>query len=260
MVNRRKKNRLVQNFIYALAGLIVIVSIQSTIIVDTDWDRIGSLAQIFKSVRRFVGIDTNLITQLFIPTVETFMMACLGTLLGVIVALPVIWFSAKNITPFFPITFVIGRAVMTLSRSVHEIVWALLFVSTVGLGAFPGILALSMRSIGFMSKITAEAVEDIDIGPIEAIRAVGGNRFQVILFGIIPQVLPVYIGNIIFQWDINIRRSAIMGLVGAGGLGLTLHRQLVMYNYAGVTTVVIAVLVLVGIGEVVSYYARKAII
>jgi phosphonate transport system permease protein len=82
----------------------------------------------------------------------------------------------------------------------------------------------------------------------------------VILFAVIPQILPVFVGNTIFQWDINIRRATIMGLVGAGGLGLTFHRQLVMYNYGGVTTVIIAILMLIAIGEVGSYYGRKAII
>jgi len=147
-----------------------------------------------------------------------------------------------------------------LTRSVHEIVWGLIFVSAVGLGAFPGILAVSMRSIGFISKLTAEAIEDIDPGPLDAIKSTGANQFQVILYGVIPQILPVYLGNAIFQWDINIRRATIMGLVGAGGLGLTFHRQLVMYNYGGVTTVIIAILFLVGIGEICSYYGRKAII
>ena len=190
----------------------------------------------------------------------TFMIACLGTMLALILAIPVSWFAAHNITPYKPITYPIGRAIMTLTRSVHEIVWGLLFVSAVGLGAFPGILAVSMRSIGFISKLTAEAIEDIDPGPLEAIRATGANQFQVILYGVIPQILPVYLGNAIFQWDINIRRATIMGLVGAGGLGLTFHRQLVMYNYGGVTTVIIAILFLVGIGEIGSYYGRRAIL
>ena len=113
---------------------------------------------------------------------------------------------------------------------------------------------------GFIAKLTAEAIEDIDPGPLEAIKATGGNGIQVIFFGVIPQILPVFIGNAIFQWDINIRRATIMGLVGAGGLGLTFHRQLVMYNYGGVTTVIIAILFLIAIGEVGSYYGRKAII
>ncbi len=180
--------------------------------------------------------------------------------MALVLAIPVSWFAAHNITPYKSITYPIGRAIMTLSRSVHEIVWGLIFVAAVGLGAFPGILAVAMRSIGFISKLTAEAIEDINPGQMEAIRATGANGFQVILFAVIPQILPVFVGNTIFQWDINIRRATIMGLVGAGGLGLTFHRQLVMYNYGGVTTVIIALLLLIAIGEIGSYYIRKAII
>jgi phosphonate transport system permease protein len=117
-----------------------------------------------------------------------------------------------------------------------------------------------MRSIGFISKVTAESIEDVDARSLEAIKAVGGNKLQIIFYGIIPQVIPVFIGNAIFQWDINIRRATIMGLVGAGGLGLTLERQLLMYNHQGVTTVILAILVIITIGEVISYYARKAVI
>jgi phosphonate transport system permease protein len=116
-----------------------------------------------------------------------------------------------------------------------------------------------MRSIGFIAKITAEAIENVDPKPIEAIKAVGGTKLQVLRFGIMPQVLPVVLGTIIFEWDINIRRSAIMGLVGAGGLGLTFHRQMVMFNWPGVTTVILAILVLIVIGEVFSHYVRKAV-
>ncbi len=257
---KRKKNKVVRYLLYFVVFLLVLFSIQSTIIEDTDWERIGTIGSVFKAFARFMPPDFSLFTQLVIPTIETFMIACLGTMLALILAIPVSWFAAHNITPYKPITYPIGRAIMTLTRSVHEIVWGLLFVSAVGLGAFPGILAVSMRSIGFISKLTAEAIEDIDPGPLEAIKATGANQFQVIMYGVIPQILPVYLGNAIFQWDINIRRATIMGLVGAGGLGLTFHRQLVMYNYGGVTTVIIAILFLVGIGEIGSYYGRKAIL
>ena len=188
------------------------------------------------------------------------MMATLGTLLGCVFSLPVAWFGAYNVTPNRYICYPLGRFLMVLSRSIHEIIWALLFVGAVGLGALPGILAVAMRSVGFISKITAEAIENIDPKPVEAIRAVGGNQFQVMYYGILPQILPVVIGTIIFEWDINIRRSAIMGLVGAGGLGLVFFRQMAMFNYGGVTLVVLAVLVLIAIGEVISHYARKAVI
>ncbi len=260
IVSKRKMAKVIRYSAYGILLFLILWSIQSTVIKDTEWERIGTLSTVIKAVFKFLPPDFSIATQLIKPTIETFMIATLGSMIAIILAIPVSWFAAHNITPYLPITYPIGRAIMTLSRSVHEIVWGLIFVAAVGLGAFPGIIAVAMRSIGFISKLTAEAIEDIDPGPVEAIKAVGGNWFQVVLFGIIPQILPVFVGNAIFQWDINIRRATIMGLVGAGGLGLTFHRQLVMYNYEGVTTVILAILVLIGIGEIVSYYGRKAII
>jgi len=260
ILSNRKKYKIVRYSIYMLLFVLVVLSIQATIVRDTEWDRIGTLGSVFKAVLKFFPPDFSLFPHLVKPAIETFMIACLGTILAIILAIPVSWFAAHNITPYKPLTYPLGRAVMTLSRSVHEIVWGLIFVAAVGLGAFPGIIAVGMRSIGFISKLTAEAIEDVKPGQMEAIRAAGANQFQVILFAVIPQILPVFVGNTIFQWDINIRRATIMGLVGAGGLGLTFHRQLVMYNYGGVTTVIMAILMLIAIGEVGSYYGRRAII
>lgn len=256
---RRKKAKAIRYILYFLAFLLILGSIESTIIEDTDWERIGGIGSVIKALARFLPPDLSLFKHMLGPTVETFMIACLGTMLGVICAIPVAWMAALNITPSKTIAYPIGRAIMTLTRSVHEIVWGLIFVSAVGLGAFPGVIAVAMRSIGFISKLTAEAIEDIDPGPLEAIKSTGGNGFQVILYGVVPQILPAFVGNSIFQWDINIRRATIMGLVGAGGLGLAFHRQLVMYNYGGVTTVIICILLLLAIGEVGSYYGRRAI-
>jgi phosphonate transport system permease protein len=149
---------------------------------------------------------------------------------------------------------------MTISRSIHEIVWALFFVAVLGLGALPGIFAIAVRSVGFIAKMSAEAIEDIELGPLDAIRATGANRFQVLLFAILPQVLPQVIGVILFEWEINIRRSAILGLVGAGGLGLVFFRQMNTYNYHGVTTVILAILGIIIIGEIVSHFTRKRMI
>ena len=247
----------------AIAGtvtLLAAICLYNILVIDTDWERMGSLGEVLTSIGRFLAVDFELIPHLVEPIIETLMMSALGTALGAILCIPVIWLGALNITPSRWIGYPIGRMMMTLSRSIHEIVWALVFVSAVGLGSLAGILALAMRSIGFIAKIIAEASENVDPKPIEAIRAVGGNRLQVLRYGIIPQVLPVAIGVIIFEWDINIRRSAVMGLVGAGGLGLTFHRQMVMFNYPGVTTVILAILLLIILGEALSYYARKAVI
>jgi phosphonate transport system permease protein len=187
-------------------------------------------------------------------------MATLATILGAVMAIPVAWLGAQNISPLGRFTYLLGRVSMTLSRSVHEVVWGLVFVAAVGLGALAGVLAMAVRSIGFISKTVAEAIEDVNKGPVEAMRAVGANRFQVLMFGIVPQVLPVIIGNVIFEWDVNIRRSTIMGLVGAGGLGLALHRQMASYNYGGIATVIFVILLLIIFGEVFSAWARKRVI
>ena len=235
-------------------------SVDVTIVKDTDWARMGSVANVLEAAGEFVGVDWGLFPDLAKPALETFMIACLGTLLGVLVCIPVTWFGALNITPFKPVTYPLARVLMTLSRSIHEIVWALFFVAVVGLGAMAGIFALAMRSVGFIAKMSAEAIEDIDPGPVEAIRAVGGNGFQVLLYAILPQVLPQILGVIVFEWEINIRRSAILGLVGAGGLGLMFFRQMNTFNFPGVTTVLIAIFGIILIGEVVSHFARKAVI
>ncbi|MBG6147218.1 phosphonate transport system permease protein [Labrenzia sp. EL_142] len=234
--------------------------VNGTIIEDTDWSRIGGRSGVLSSIGRYLSLDLGLLPELLIPTLETFMMASVGTVLGCFLSLPVAWLGAANVTPSKTILYPLGRFLMVLSRSVHEIVWALLFVSAVGLGALPGILAIAMRSVGFISKISAEAIENIDTKPVEAIRAVGGSQFQVMYYGILPQIYPVVLATVIFEWDINIRRSAVMGLVGAGGLGLLFFRQMNSFNYGGVTMVILAILFLIIIGEIISHYLRKAVI
>jgi len=260
ILERRRKNRIVQVFVYLILAGLVVWSVQVTIIDDTDWERIGSLANVLEATNRFMGVDFALFKDLIGPTIETFMIACLGTLLGVIICIPAAWFGAKNITPFKPITYPLARLIMTISRSIHEIVWALFFVAVVGLGALPGIFALAVRSVGFIAKMSAEAIEDIKPGPVEAIRSVGGNNLQVLIYAILPQIWPQVIGVIIFEWEINIRRSAILGLVGAGGLGLVFFRQMHTFNYYGVMTVILAVLGLILIGEYLSHRIRRSII
>ncbi len=257
---KRNRDKVSHSIFFMVMMALVLWSVNVTIIEDTDWERMGSLGEVLASAGRFFGIDFSLIPNLFEPAIETFMISCLGTLLGVIICVPAIWFGALNITPFKPITYPLGRFMMTISRSIHEIVWALFFVAVLGLGALPGIFAIAVRSVGFIAKMSAEAIEDIELGPLDAIRATGANRFQVLLFAILPQVLPQVIGVVLFEWEINIRRSAILGLVGAGGLGLVFFRQMNTYNYHGVTTVILAILGIIIIGEIVSHFTRKRMI
>ncbi|MEQ8229782.1 MAG: phosphonate ABC transporter, permease protein PhnE [Rhodospirillales bacterium] len=243
----------------ALFGL-VIWSVDVTVVQDTDWERIGSLGEVMESASQFAGIDFSLFPDLLGPTLETLLIACLGTALGVILCVPATWFGAMNITPFAPITYPLARLMMTLSRSIHEIVWALFFVAVFGLGAMAGVFAIAMRSIGFIAKLSAEAIEDIDPGPVEAMRATGANGFQVMLYAIMPQVLPQIVGTAIFEWEINIRRSAVLGLVGAGGLGLVFFRQMNTFNFYGVTSVILAILAIIFLGEAISHMIRRRMI
>jgi len=256
----RRQRRISRLLFLAVVLAMVVWSVNTTIVQDTDWERMGSFGQVMESAGRFVGVDWGLFPDLIKPAIETFMIACLGTLLGVLLCIPVAWMGARNVTPLKPITYPVARLLMTLSRSIHEIVWALFFVAVVGLGAMAGIFALAVRSVGFIAKMSAEAIEDIDPGPVEAIRATGGNNFQVLRYAILPQVYPQILSVIVFEWEINIRRSAILGLVGAGGLGLVFFRQLNTFNFPGVTTVIIAILGIILLGELVSYLSRRSVI
>ncbi len=259
MVRRKWSRRIMGAFYLFILGLVV-WSVQVTVVDDTDWERIGSLGKVLEATNRFIGIDFGLFPSLVGPAIETFMIACLGTLLGVIICIPAAWFGAANITPYRPVTYPLARFMMTLSRSIHEIVWALFFVAAVGLGALAGVFALAVRSLGFIAKMSAEAIEDIDPGPVDAMRATGANEIQVIIFAVLPQVWPQILSVVVFEWEINIRRSAILGFVGAGGLGLVFFRQMNTFNYYGVTSVIITILLLIIMGEFVSHYARKSVI
>ena len=157
---------------YTVAILIIFLSVYFIIILDTDWHRIEG-GGILKQLSYFIGLDLKIVPYLFKPAFETFLMACLGTMLGLIMSLPVAWLGAKNVTPLGMFSFSFARMLMTISRSVHEIIWALIFVGAVGLGALPGILALAFRSVGFISKIISESIEGADKKPIEAIKAAG---------------------------------------------------------------------------------------
>lgn len=255
----RSRARLWRYLRYALIAAVVAWSVEAIVVGDTDWSRI-SAGGVATAALRFIDFDASILKDLWEPALETVLMATLATLLGALMAIPVAWLGADNISPLGRFTYLVGRVLMTLSRSVHEVVWGLVFVAAVGLGALAGVLAMAVRSIGFISKTVAEAIEDVNKGPVEAMRAVGANRFQVLMFGIVPQVLPVIIGNVIFEWDVNIRRSTIMGLVGAGGLGLTLHRQMAASNYGGIATVILVILLLIVFGELFSAWARKRVI
>ncbi len=197
-------------------------------------------------------------TEILSPLAETVNIAILGTGLAILISLPIAYIGAENTTPN-AITYGIGKFLIVGTRSVNVIIWALFFVVIFGTGALAGVLAVAFRSIGFVSKLLAEGIEEIDPGQVEAIRAMGGSAFDVVVYGIVPQVKPVFVGVATYRWDINVREATIIGFVGAGGIGVELITAIEFFNWSGVLTILIAILGIVIVSEVVSAYLRTKV-
>lgn len=202
----------------------------------------------------------NYMVRLWGPLWDTINMATLGTLLGTVLALPIAWLAARNTTPSIRFARPFALLCMVGSRSVNSLIWALLLVAILGPGLLAGILAIALRSIGFISKLVYERIEDIDHTQVEAIISTGASRKQVLDYAVVPQVLPSFVGIVLFRWDINIRESAILGIVGAGGIGLQLQSSLNMLAWPQVSLIILATLVLVVISEWISASVRKALL
>src|SRR5688572_23479912 len=192
------------------------------------------------------------------PLIETIHIATLGTLIALVFSIPLAFLSARN-TTLNGFTWAIGRALLVASRSVNTVIWGLLFVAIFGPGPVAGICAVAARSVGFLAKLVAEAIEEADRGQIEAIEATGAATAQVYLVGVLPQVMPVLIGTLVYRWDINVRESSVLGFVGAGGIGLYLYASINQFAWQQVLVVLAAILVIVIASEAVSAYIRARI-
>ena len=256
---RRPADLFLRYTIYTFVGTIIVAMSVHLLVLGTDWDRMGSPSEIMETA---ISLLPNLgyIPQIISPLLDTALMAFWGTLLAVVMSIPVSYLASSTTTPSMIFTFPIGRGLIVLSRSTHEIIFALIFVACLGLGPLPGIIALACRSVGFMSKTTAEAMENTDRGPIEAIVATGAGQTARFLFGVVPQVFPIFLGNAIFAFDANVRRAAILGMVGAGGIGLHFSEQMKSYNYGNAGACVLAVVILVIVGEIISNRIRTKLI
>ena len=192
------------------------------------------------------------------PTVQTINIATLGTALAILLALPVAFLAALN-TTFNRGTYALARLVMVVTRSVDTLIWALIFIVAVGPGSLAGMLAVAVRSIGFVAKLLAEGIEEIDRGQVEAVVATGADRWRVLLYAIVPQVRPVFTGVAIYRWDINIREATVLGLVGAGGIGFALNEAILGLEWSRVGLILVVILAIVACSEAASAFLRKRI-
>jgi phosphonate transport system permease protein len=189
------------------------------------------------------------------PLIETIHIAALGTAGAIAMAIPVALLAAENTTPNVA-TYWLGKVLVTVSRSVNTIVWALIFVVVFGAGPLAGAVAIAFRSIGFLGKLLGEEIEEIDFGQVEAVRATGASSVQTLLYGILPQVKPALVGLGVYRWEINIRDSTVLGFVGAGGIGVELFRAIDAFAWRSVSMMLIAILGIVVLSEAVSKHTR----
>lgn len=194
------------------------------------------------------------------PLWDTLNIATLGTLLGIVFAVPVAFLAARNTTPSALVLRPIALFIIVASRSINSLIWALLLVAIIGPGLLAGIIAIAFRSIGFIGKLLYEAIEEIDHTQVEAVSATGASRMQIMDYAVTPQILPAFAGISVFRWDINIRESTILGLVGAGGIGVLLESSLARLAWAEITVLFAVILVTVVLSEWVSAKVRTAII
>ena len=220
------------------------------------WDAPEQMGDLFG---RMIPPDPSNLSAILRVLWETVNIATIATAFAVILSLPVAWLAAQNTTPNRA-TLWVGRFILVSSRSINTIIWALLFVAIFGPGIVAGIVAIMFRSIGFVGKLLGEAIEEIDKRPVEALEATGASRFKVIAYAIVPQVMPTFWAVSILRWDINLRESTVLGLVGAGGIGIILQGAIDTFNWREAATVLLAILGLVILGEIVSAWLRRRIL
>lgn len=224
---------------------------------DFVWDAPRQAGDLFS---RMVPPRWSYLDHLWRPLWDTINIATLGTLFALLIAVPIAFLAASNTTPSRWLVRPLALLVIVASRSVNSLIWALLLVAILGPGLLAGVIAIALRSVGFIGKLLYEAIEEIDPRQVEAVRATGAGGFQVLDYAIVPQILPAFAGIAVFRWDINIRESTVLGLVGAGGIGLQLKASVDTLAWPQVTLIFILILATVLVSEWVSARVRHALI
>ncbi len=247
-------NRMVRYAVYGGVLLYVVLALGT---MEVNWARIASGAD--RAARLFGGfLRPNFLARgedIWIGLQESLTMAVTSTMVGIVISIPFGIGAARNIVPL-PV-YMVCRSVIAVSRSLHEIVVAILLVALVGFGTFAGFLTLAFGTIGFLAKLLAEDIEDIDPAPLEAVRATGAGWWQVMIYAILPQVAPRLIGLSMYRLDINFRESAVVGIVGAGGIGATLNTALSRYEYDSAAAVLVVIIAIVFACEYTSGLIRE---
>lgn len=215
-------------------------------------------AQLTDLFARMFPPDLGILPSLVQPTIDTIHMSILSTLFAVVVSIPVAVLAAENLSPN-KVTYGLGKFIISATRSVHDIIWALIFVLIFGPGILAGLLGMGLKSVGFIGKFFAEEIEEIDRETVKAVRATGANRWMTMIYGIVPQIKAPFVGITMYRWDVNVRAATIVGLVGAGGIGVELNAAMGLLYWQDALTILLIIVALVIVSEVVSAYFRDKV-
>jgi phosphonate transport system permease protein len=240
--------------IYAFAVIYLVLAVSS---VEVNWARVyEGLERGWRFLQGFLVPDfTSRWRDIGSGLVESLTMTVTSTIVGVLLAIPVGIGAARNLAPL-PV-YLVCRSIVAISRSLQEIIVAILFVAMFGFGPFAGFLTLTFATIGFMAKLLAEDIEDIDEAQAEAVRATGASWWQVVNYAVQPQVMPRLIGLALYRLDINFRESSVIGIVGAGGIGATLNTSIDRYEYDSAGAILLIIIAIVMLAEYSSGFVRK---
>jgi len=238
-----------------IGGLVYLVLAIQT--VEVDWQRVYlGLDRGWKFVQGFLVPDfTSRWNDIYAGLLESLTMTLTSTVAGILISVPIGIGAARNLAPA-PV-YLVCRGIITLSRSFQEVIIAILLVAMFGFGPFAGFLTLAFATIGFLSKLLAEEIEDCDRSQIEAVRATGASWWQVVNYAVQPQVMPRLVGLSLYRLDINFRESAVIGIVGAGGIGATLNTAIDRYEYDSAGAILIIIIAIVLVVEYSSSYVRR---
>ena len=209
-------------------------------------------------LRRMLPPDFSVLGHALRGAAQTLQIAIVGTAIAAVLALPVGFLAARNVSP--PWLFYGARSALNLFRAIDTLVYALIFVAAVGLGPFPGVLAVVVYTATVLAKLYSEAIEAIDPGPVEAVAATGATRLQLLRWGVLPQLVPQFLSFTLYRFETNIRAAAILGFVGAGGIGFYIQTYLRMLNYPAASTVLLVLIVLVMVVDFASSRLRARLV
>lgn len=216
----------------------------------------GNLDQMYAFLSKFLKPDFSYIPKLIAPMISTLQMSVVGTAIGVFFAVPIAFLGTTLVTGNRVLTAVI-RFILDIIRTIPNLLLAALMVAILGIGEFSGVMTIAVFTFGIISQLVYEAIEAIDEGPIEAAAAVGANRIQIAMYAVVPQVLSQIAGYAFYAFEINVRASAVLGYVGAGGIGVILNSSLALLQYNRVSVIILLIFVVVAIVDTISEAIRR---